>query len=297
MGTIHRSRHMKISVVVALSFSLPVVGCAATSDEEVGVSSAKLSSSNENSAIRYENESYEDAARRHEERFRKNHPNVRQDLAGTAQGNQVAVDKADLSKIPIWDDADIKTHFEKSRDLRFMTTSSRPSFQRRISWLYPDDGCFARAELVNAKAEEWGHTRPYRLFAFGNLTVQTNNSPSGHVNWWYHTVPVVKSASSQEVLVLDAAIDPKAPIPWKTWLLFQVSQLSDVKVAVCDGNTYVPSSACFGSSPPTSTAESDETDAYLQYEWDRQVTLDRDPNKVLGDAPPWIGAESALLAK
>jgi len=276
---------MRTQFVVSLAMAFSLAACAQGADEDIAASNSELSTVDENSAARHANESYEEAARRHDERYRRNHPELAPALS--AKDSQVPVDEADLSKVPTWADADITAHFEQSRDLRFMTTSNRPNFQRRISWLYPDDGCFARAELVNAKAEESGKVRPYHLFSFGNLTVRTNNHPNGSVSWWYHTVPVVKSASSGEVLVLDAALDAKKPIPWKEWLLMQVSSLDDVKVSVCDGKAYAPSNACFGSGTATSTALNDEKGTYLQREWDRQTSLGRDPNAVLGDSPPW----------
>lgn len=276
----------KATTLWVLAFLLPISGCAPTPDEDVDPSSAELSAVDENSAARFEWETYEEALRRHQERYRKNHPEEGT-LAGTAQKNQVAVTQADLADVPVWSDADIAEHFEASRDLRFMTTADRPSFQRRLSWLYPDDGCFARAELVNAKAQEAGKVRPYRLFSFGSLTVQTTNHPRGRVTWWYHTVPIVKSAASREVMVLDAAIDPRKPIPWKDWLLKQVTNLDNVKVSVCDGNAYSPSSPCTGSAAQTSSALRSQQTGYLLREWDRQVALARDPNQVLGNAPPW----------
>ncbi|WP_394839044.1 hypothetical protein LVJ94_19335 [Pendulispora rubella] len=289
---------MRTKVVAVFAASFFVVACGQASDSDsdsdqtIGVSNSELTAADENSAARDASETYENAARRHDERYRRNHPEVKSTFALSAKDSQVPVEQADMSQVPTWSDADITAHFERSRDLRFMTTSNRPNFQRRISWLYPDDACFARAELVNAKAEEWGKGRPYHLFSFGNLTVRTNNHPNGSVSWWYHTVPIVKSASSGEVLVLDAALDASKPIPWKQWLLMQVSNLNNVKVSVCDGKAYGPSNACFGSSTATSSALSAEQGTYLQKEWDRQTSLGRDPNAVLGDSPPWGGGGS-----
>lgn len=280
MSDIRRSIFAGVAVLAGIA------GCAQAGDEDVGFASSELNAADENSAARFEGETYERAAARHRERFQKNHPAESQ-LAGTVQNNQVPVAQADMSNVPVWSDADIAEHFQKSRDLRFMTTSNQPNFQRRLSWLYPDDGCFARAELVNAKAQEWGKGRPYRLFSFGDLTVQTSHHPNGKVSWWYHTVPIVKSETSQEVLVLDAAIDPMKPLPWKDWLLKQVPSLSNVKVSVCDGNAYGPSSQCTGSTAQTSSALSSQKNTFLPREWNRQVALGRDPNQVLGDAPPW----------
>ncbi|WP_394835744.1 hypothetical protein LVJ94_02295 [Pendulispora rubella] len=251
------------------------------------MSTSEYNSADENSAVRYEHETYEEAARRHAEIHRSKHAEALDSAVPSAEGSKVPVERADLSRIPVWSDWDIDQHFERTRDLRFLTTGDRPWFSRRLSWLYPDDGCYARAELVSAKADEWLHRRPYRLFSFGNLMVSTANYPTGKVTWWYHTVPVVKRASTGEPVVFDAALDAKRPIPWKQWLALQVSNLNDVRVSVCDGNTYGPEHACFGSPARTAEAVSDEKDRFLGREWIRQVEMLRDPLRVLGDFPPW----------
>ncbi len=250
------------------------------------------------SAIRLEGESYEEAVLRHDNLRAKHLPEYASTtlLAATVKNSQVAVAQADLSRVPVWSDANIKAHFDYSRDLRFQTASNNPNFQRRLTWLYPDDGCYARAELVCSKAAESGLTRPYKLFSFGNLAVRTTNHPNGQVSWWYHVVPVVKSASTNECLVLDAAIDPSKPLPWKDWLLKQVPALTSVKVTVADTNAYDPDSPVTGGANQVSTALSDQKYTFLQYEWDRQVALGRDPNKVLGANPPWLGTSTDTVA-
>lgn len=253
----------------------------------------------ERSAIRFENETYEDAVIRHEKTLLRNHPDLTLEQVrgrGTAQNAQVPVSSANFSGVPVWNDSDIKAHFEYSRDLRFQTMSGASNFQRRLSWLYPDDGCFARAELVKAKAVEKNLQAPYKLFSFGNLRVKTSSHPNGYVSWWYHVVPVVKSAADGQCYVLDAAIDPSKPLPWKDWLLKQVGSLSSVNVAVCDPNAYTPDSQAFGDYNPTSTALSDQKNTYLKSEWSRQTQVGRDPNVVLGNNPPWGTTPSSPLA-
>ena len=106
--------------------------------------------------------------------------------------------------VPTWTDADILSQFPLTRDNRYMTVSSNPGFQRRISWMYPADGCFSRAEQVDVQAANAGKVRPYKLFAFGALHVTTSNDPKGYVDWGWHTVPVVKN-SAGEPIVFDAA--------------------------------------------------------------------------------------------
>lgn len=212
--------------------------------------------------------------------------------------NDVAPANANFSNVPFWNDVDIKTHFKSSRDARFLYASDNTSFVRRISWLYPDDGCFARAELVSSLAGDAGRPKPYRLFSFGNLRVNTSNHPNGYVTWRYHVVPIVRSATTGEVWVFDAAIDPLKPMPWQSWLLKQVASLNDVTVTVADSNAFGPGDPIIGGTNQRALAVSYEQSIYLRNvddqgivrEWGRQGQLGRDPAVVLGDRPPWASA-------
>ena len=203
-----------------------------------------------------------------------------------------------FANVPTWSDSDILAQFPTTRDKRYMTTSDNPSFQRRISWMFPEDGCFSRAEQLDVQAAQAGKTRPYKLYAFGRnplLRVYTNNTSSGMVNWWYHVVPVVKN-SAGEPIVFDAALSPCKPLPWKKWLAMMVGDMALYDnvaagngVALGDSWSYNPYSLVSGE--PSHSAESltDQTGAYLPAEWNRQIELGRDPNVVLGASPPWGG--------
>ncbi len=150
----------------------------------------------------------------------------------SAYDSRTTVAGLNFSAAPTWSDADIMTQFASIRDKRYMTTPNDPNppagFQRRISWLYPNDGCFSRAEEFDKQASVAGKTRPYKLFVFGNpsdLRVYTDNDPNGVVYWWYHVVAAVKN-SAGELIVFDPAISPCRPLPWKEWLLTMQSDLS-----------------------------------------------------------------------
>jgi hypothetical protein len=207
--------------------------------------------------------------------------------SATVYDSRVATTSANFSNVPVWSDSDINAQFKVTRNSRFMHATSDANFIRRASWLYPDDGCFARAELATSMIGDEGKVKPYKLFSFGNLVVSTNNSPSGSVSWWYHVVPVVKSASSGEVYVFDPAIDPSQPLAWQTWLLRQVTSLANVQVTVADSNAYAPSSPVTGGTNQRTSALSSMQSSYLGAEWSRQSALGRDPVLVLGDFAPW----------
>jgi hypothetical protein len=208
--------------------------------------------------------------------------------------------------IPSWSDGDILAHFATSRDARYMEMSNVPDFPRRISWMYPDDGCFARADQVDVRVAQAGKTRPYKLFVFGRasefeplLRFYTDNAPTGVVKWTYHVAPVVRN-SANEVVVLDAALSPCRPLPWKEWLELMVDDLgifadiggldSEKGLTLADSFAYDPYSVPYGE--PSHEAQSRTyVEGYLLWmEWSRQeYQMGRDPYVVLGASPPWSG--------
>lgn len=223
--------------------------------------------------------------------------------AGSVYDNRTTVANLNFADVPTWSDADILAQFPLTRDKRYMTVSSNPSFQRRISWMYPDDGCFARAEQFNVQVAQAGKTKAYKLFAMGDLRVYTDNSPDGVVYWGWHVVPVVKN-SAGEPIVFDAALSPCKPLPWKTWLLMMASSLSHYDdlaaghgVGLGDPNAYYPISLAQGEPSHAQESLTHQTQTYLPAEWDRQLALGRNPNVVLGSTPPWSGFSCVKVDK
>jgi hypothetical protein len=208
-----------------------------------------------------------------------------------------------LKDAPTWTDAQIQAEFVTTRDARYLYSVDAPTFSRRLSWLFPDDGCYARAEQVADMAEDANLPKPFKLFAFGPLNVKTSNAPNGSVSWWYHVVPVVKN-SKGEAIVLDAAINPCGPLAWKDWLKTMVDDITVFDdsqngngVTVADGAAYGPGSLAIndpdGSGPSPTTNElislDDLQGGYLlSVEWQRQLELNRDPAVWLGGSSPWL---------
>ncbi|HKO53275.1 MAG TPA: protein-glutamine glutaminase family protein [Polyangiaceae bacterium] len=207
--------------------------------------------------------------------------------APTVLESKVPTTSANFSSVPVWGDAEIKMQFRALRDIRFQYGSESPSFERRCSWLFPDYGCEARAELVASMAGDNGLTKPYKLFSFGDLQVSTANSPYGVVFWWYHVAPVVKSAASGTVYVLDPALEPTRPLEWQQWLLLQVAVLGDVQVTVADSNAYDPYEPVTGAANQRALALYKQASVHLNDEYNRQLELYREPDEVLGNNPPW----------
>lgn len=206
----------------------------------------------------------------------------------SAYVNRLDFSKLDLSTLPALKDySELVTVFNKVRDTRFLTLNSAPDFLRRSSWLYPDDGCFARSALARKNIESWKYTTPKKIFIFGNLEVLTANAEPGYksVGWSYHVVPLYQLQGT--AYVLDPAIDPKGPLELKSWIYKMVSKLEDATYAICDGYAYQPFGGCIATTAAEESTAQDDQYLYLEEEWNRLVQLKRDPKEELGDHPPW----------
>lgn len=206
-----------------------------------------------------------------------------------------------LAKVSPWADMnEIELNFAKLRDIRYYADDTKPDFLRRISWLYPDDGCWTRASAVVGglfgPINNPNHTavRPSKIFAFGNLCANTKNSPSGNVAWWYHTAPVIRDAQTNQTYVLDPSIDAKKPVTVEAWMSLIAAQDGACENEGAEVDLF---NICtgYGSSPGDNCDAVQMTEKYpltsqpywQQQERYRQEELGRDPQVVLGDTPPW----------
>jgi hypothetical protein len=93
-----------------------------------------------------------------------------------------------------------------------------------ITFLYPDDGCYARAhEMCRLMGLQGVSSRKVFNYAGSNndLLVQTKNHPSCSVSWWYHVAPTLrvrKSFPKVEEQVIDPALftGPVTTAVWQT---------------------------------------------------------------------------------
>lgn len=205
-------------------------------------------------------------------------------LSGTSPVNAaVELSRLDTSVVQRWPgNADIREVFSNIRDERFMTDSS--GFKRRPTWLYPDDGCYARAELMSLRLKEKGLPQGNKIFVFGNLNVNTANSPSGYVNWWYHVAVAYRIQDT--IYVFDPAIEPREPLPMQVWFS-KMGNAADFRIAFCSANAFTPRSACNERSGMDLSAAMYQQGMFFGDEWQRLLSLNRNPSSELGDAPPW----------
>jgi len=215
--------------------------------------------------------------------------------------NDIVTRNSLLNTVETWPNLSIiKENFQKLRDLRYLNDEEQDGFARRVTWLYPDDGCWTRAAAVIKDLFGPFHNiinkfkRPSKVFAFGNLCANTANSPSGEVAWWYHTAPIVRDASTNQTYVLDPSVNAENPLPVEKWM----AEISSKTGACADSNSKLELfNICNGyaSSPDqfcqdAYEVEDREMQRQLSFQGDeryRQTELGRVADDVLGDSPPW----------
>ncbi|KYG66646.1 hypothetical protein AZI86_06265 [Bdellovibrio bacteriovorus] len=207
-------------------------------------------------------------------------------LRRTPMDVKVSLEKLDTTTIPQLSSYEVlENEFKYIRDTRFFN-SPDPKFPRRLTWLYPDDGCYARAEMAKIKLVEHKQIAPNKIFVFGNLNASTKNTFNGRVQWWYHVAATYRVDT--KVYVFDPSIEPEHPLTLDEWHLAVGGAQTSVKYAVCAPNAFDPNSNC---ERPVQTNISDvisEQTDFLGPEWERVELLHRDPTKELGEFPPWL---------
>lgn len=212
----------------------------------------------------------------------------------SAEAVKRPLEELNIQEIPdVISYSELQKHFFYIRDTRFLSTE-KPDFPRRLTWLYPDDGCFARAEVAKLELVSQRFLPPRKIFVFGDLISRSPNSPKGHVQWWYHVAVTYRVGSN--VYVFDPAIEPKRPLLVSEWNTRVGGDFSRVQYSVCDPGTYDPSFDCFAPTPLTPEQAYEKQKYFLNHEWTRILELHRDPEKELGSFPPWISNDPRVGA-
>lgn len=211
-------------------------------------------------------------------------------LAGETVRDRALSTAAMQVSAPVWPKNILQRAFEAYRDTKLQGVDlARPNWGRRLTWLYPDEGCYVRAALAEYLLGESGFPAAGQVFVFGDLSVATNNSPDGRVYWSYHVAPIVTVNNTP--YVLDPAIDPKKPLTLRAWVEKQATWDS-VTLSFCDAHAVDTDGACIGAEDQAGGAIGSLQTSYFDLEWDRQGELGRDPEVVLGASPPWLSTAS-----
>jgi hypothetical protein len=233
------------------------------------------------SAMREPNESSEEALNRQQ---------PKDFVADPASARGVArpySEGLDARAIPEWTGRfeDLQTVVASIRDERLYLHQTQPDFLRRSTWLYPVDGCYARAEHVSLGFEARGLPRPGKVLAFGRLAFRSTFGPSSTVYWSYHIAAAFRFRG--EVYVLDPVAHPTRPLHFEDWLGAMTADKQTVKISGCGENTYSPASRCLDGKRISYEAFAKHQMGYMEPEWNRLLKAQLDPVRVLGDEPPW----------
>jgi hypothetical protein len=88
-----------------------------------------------------------------------------------------------------------------------------------IPFLYPDNGCWARAHEMCRLMIAAG-VQPKKVWSSGLLHAKTRNNPKCFVDWAWHVAPTLCVRTSLYFIVEDRVIDPSlftAPVSKQTW--------------------------------------------------------------------------------
>jgi hypothetical protein len=182
--------------------------------------------------------------------------------------------------------AEMQEAFEYVRDRKTFRWQQMQKTTRRTTFLYPQDGCFLRAALMN-RAMQTRYVLPLpKIYVFGNLAAHSEFDKNKTIYWYFHVALATKVGS--DLFVIDPSLNYYHPLLLSEWLaLMGVDELS-AEVRLCDPNSYSPFDRCVGSD---GTMENQFRDNHLQYylgvEWNNLVKLGFNPYELLGEAPPW----------
>ncbi len=217
---------------------------------------------------------------------RERRSELTKNVRNSAVDSTVPLPEVDLNQIPqINDFIDVVLAFNLVRDERFLDDPDLNGYKRRSTWMFPDDGCYARATLAIQNLQKNSAVAPLKIFAYGNLVAKTANTFEGKVYWWYHVAPIIGAQGNY--YVLDPALEPTRPLELSEW----ASRLGNnkyIRFSVCQAGTYMPYSSCNNPSPLEIQNVILDQSVFLPLERERILQLGRIPDEELGEHPPWV---------
>jgi hypothetical protein len=222
------------------------------------------------------------------------HPALeRAENPGSPYNVRKSFSELDFGALPDWGSREaIDRAFVVLRGERFLFQRDMPDFARRISWLFPNDGCFARAYTGAQLLRDKGLSELRQVFIFDAKILAKPKWRYGHPNglpWNYHVALAARAGS--EVFVLDPATELERILPLQEWLDRFVVDRQGMNASICGPLTFGPNADCAMESPSSATpggkTPAQWAEHFVFLEWNALGTQGHDPRKLLGDNPPW----------
>lgn len=200
-------------------------------------------------------------------------------LGNSAYDAQRPLSNVNLNEIPEWNNWEqLKSGFDLILNERNLDDHEVSGFQRRITWLYRNDGCFTRSGLASKKLARAGFPKVKQFFVFSDLRY-----------WTYHVALAARIGST--IYIFDPAFNWNEPMPLDAWRqeFTYNSDPENVAVSICDQTSWDPGGDCAGLPPDHIDTETNRNLDQWRYVWqheERESLANKAP-LYLGDFPPW----------
>lgn len=166
----------------------------------------------------------------------------------------------------------------EAAQIRMHNNPNSGNFMRRGPWLYPNNGCYAKAAHVSALALQKGFQQPGKIYAYGNLEFNSPYAKNGRrVYWRYHMAAAY--VFNGEVMVIDPGIS-SSPMTQEQWFSHISPLPNSVRPKYCDVRNYSPLATCVGGRG--NGANLNHVRGILRDEWSNLIRLGYNPAELLG---------------
>lgn len=166
----------------------------------------------------------------------------------------------------------------EAAQIRMHSNPNPGNFMRRGPWLYPANGCYAKAAHVSNLTKQNGLPQPGKIYAYGNLEFNSPYAKNGRrVYWRYHMAAAY--VFNGQVLVVDPGMSA-TPITQEEWLHLISPTPQTIRVKYCDARNYSPLATCVGGSG--NGANLNHVRGILRDEWSNLNRLGFNPYVLLG---------------
>lgn len=174
--------------------------------------------------------------------------------------------------------AELEAFALEAFQLRLHQNPNPGNFLRRGPWLYPANGCYAKAAHVSFLAKQKGLPQPGKIYAYGDLEFDSPYAKNGRrVYWRYHMAAAY--VVDAQVFIVDPGMS-ETVLTQQEWLNLISPSPYNVRVKYCDQNSYSPLSSCVGGRG--NGANLSHVRGILRDEWSNLRRLGYDPYVLLG---------------